>query len=69
MFGNEKDAENLFEFLNCQHENIKSTLEKQSNKLLSFLYLSNMKETVFQHQFIERKHQLGCLHSFIVLHQ
>ena len=37
MFGNEKDAENLFEFLNCQHENIKFTLEKESNKFLSFL--------------------------------
>ena len=23
-----------------------------------------MKETVFQHHFTERKHQLGCLHSF-----
>ena len=23
MFGNEKDAENFFEFLNCQHQNIK----------------------------------------------
>ena len=23
-----------------------------------------MKEIVFQHQFIERKHQSGCLHSF-----
>ena len=37
MFGNEKDAENLFEFLNCQHENIKFTLEKESNKFLWFL--------------------------------
>ena len=23
MFGNEKDAENFFKFLNCQHQNIK----------------------------------------------
>ena len=28
-----------------------------------------MKETVFQHQFIERKYQLGCLHSLVILHQ
>ena len=37
MFGNEKDAENLFEFLNCQYKSIKFTLEKESNKFLSFL--------------------------------
>ena len=39
MFGNEKDVGNFFEFLNCQHENIKFTLEKESNKykFLSFL--------------------------------
>ena len=69
-FGNEIDEENVFEFLNCSHKNIKFTIEKESNKFLSFLkFLSKMKETVFQHHFIERKHQLGCLHSFIVLHQ
>ena len=37
MFGNEKDAENFFEFLSCRHKNIKFTFEKESNKLLSFL--------------------------------
>ena len=37
MFGNEKDAEHFFEFLNCQHKSIKFTLEKESNKFLSFL--------------------------------
>ena len=37
MFGNEKDAENFFEFLNCRHKSIKFTLEKESNKFLSFL--------------------------------
>ena len=30
MLGNEKDAENFFEFLNCQHQNIKFTLEKEN---------------------------------------
>ena len=64
MFGNEKDAENFFEFLNCQHKNIKFTLEKESNNFCHYLILlSKMKETVFQHQFVERKHQLGCFHS------
>ena len=37
MFGNEKDAENFFEFLNCHHKNMKFTLEKESNNFLSFL--------------------------------
>ena len=37
MFENEKDAENFFEFLNCQHKSIKFTLERESNKFLSFL--------------------------------
>ena len=70
MFGNEKDAENFFGFLNCCHKNITFTIEKESNKYCHFLiFLSTMKETVFQHQFIERKHQLGYLHSFIVLYQ
>ena len=27
-----KSAENVFEFLNCQHENIKLTVEKQQKK-------------------------------------
>ena len=59
IFGNKEGAENFFEFLNCQHKNIKFTLGKESNR-----------EIVFQHQFIEeKKHQLGCLHSLIALHQ
>ena len=70
MFGNEKDAENFFEFLECHHKNIKLTIEKESNKFLSFLdNLSKMKETIFLYQSIDRNHQLGCLQSFIVLHQ
>ena len=70
MFGNEKDAENFFEFLHCRHKNIKFTSEKESNKSLTFLDILIKNEgNRFQHQFIERKHQSGCLHSFIVLHQ
>ena len=37
IFGNEKNAENFFEFLNCRHKNIKFTIEKESNKYLSLL--------------------------------
>ena len=29
MFGNEKDADNFFEFLNCLHKNIKFTRKNQ----------------------------------------
>ena len=49
----------------CMFEN-----EKDAENFCHFLmFLSKMKETVFQHQFIERKRQLGCLHSLTVLHQ
>ena len=34
---NGKDAENFFEFLNCQHKNIKLTIEENNTKFLSFL--------------------------------
>ena len=37
MFWTEKDAENFFQLLNCQHQNIKLTLGKENNKILSFL--------------------------------
>ena len=30
IFENEKDAENFFEFHNCQHNNIKFTFEKEN---------------------------------------
>ena len=37
MFGNKKNAENFFEFFNCQQKSRKFTLEKEGNKFLSFL--------------------------------
>ena len=37
IFCMEKDGENFFEFLNCRHENIKFTIEKENNKILPFL--------------------------------
>ena len=62
-----RDAEKFFEFLNCRHKNVKFTIEKESNKYLSFFDILIKNEgTVFQHQFIERKHQSGFFHSFIV---
>ena len=44
IFGNEKNAENFFEFLNCRHKNIKFTIEKESNKYLSLLDILMKKE-------------------------
>ena len=44
VFEYKKDAENLFEFLNCQYKNIKFTLEKEKNKFLSFLDILNKNE-------------------------
>ena len=37
MFGNEKDGGMFFDFLNCRHKNIKFTIKKESNEVLSFL--------------------------------
>ena len=37
LFNCESDAENIFEFLNTQHPNIKFTFEKQVNKQILFL--------------------------------
>ena len=70
MFGNEKNAEILFEFLNCRHKNIKFTIGKEGNKFLSFLDIRIKNEgNRFSTSVIERKHQLDCLHGFIILHQ
>ena len=37
VFGNQKDVEKFSESFNCQHKNIKFTIEKESNKYLSLL--------------------------------
>ena len=48
-FGNEKDGESFFELLNCRHKNIKFSIEKNNFFFCHFLiFLSKMKETVFQ---------------------
>ena len=52
MFGNEKDTDNLSEFLSCQHKNIKFTLEKRTINFYHLLiFPSKMRETIVQHQF------------------
>ena len=37
LFNNEHDASFDFDFLNSQHDNIKFTMEKESNNILAFL--------------------------------
>ena len=66
------DAENVFEFLNFHHKNIKFILEKESHKCLSLLdiFIKNegnrFSTSVYRKK---KKYQLGCLHSLVILHQ
>ena len=65
MFGNEKDAENFFEFLNCQRKNIKFTLEKESNKFLSFLNILIKNEgNRFSTSVYRKKTSIGLFTQF-----
>ena len=58
MFGIERMQEIYLKF---NIKKTKFTHGKESNIFLSFLdILIKNEKTVFQHQFIERKHQLGC---------
>ena len=67
MFRNEKKiyAENLFEFLNCQHKSIKFTLEKESNKFLSFLNILIKNEgNRFSTSLYPKKTSIGLFTQF-----
>ena len=65
MFGNEKDAENFFEFLNRQRKNIKFTLEKESNKFLSFLNILIKNEgNRFSTSVYRKKTSIGLFTQF-----
>ena len=66
MFGNEKDAENFFEFFNCLHKNMKYTLEKESNKFLSFLdILIKNKGNRFPTSVYRKKTSIGLFTQFL----
>ena len=71
MFRNEKDAENVFELLNCWHKNIKFFIEKESNKFLSFLdILIKNEENRFSTSVYRKKASIGLFtqfHSFTPL--
>ena len=71
MFGNEKDAENFFEFLNCRHKNIKFTIEKENNKFLSFLdILIENEGNRFSTSVYRKKTSIGLFtqfHSFTTM--
>ena len=65
MFQTEKNAENFFEFLNCQHQNIKFTLEKENNKFLSFLdILIKNEENRFSASVYWKKTSIGLFTQF-----
>ena len=60
IFENKKDAENFFEFLTYQHKNIKFTIEKEKNKILSFLdILIKKKGNRFSTSVYQRKTSIG----------
>ena len=62
MFGNEKDAENFFEFFNYQRKNVKFNLEKESNKFLSFLDVFIKNEgNHFSTSVYQKKASIGLL--------
>ena len=65
MSGNEKNSEKFFEFLNCQHKSIKITLEKESNKFLSFLDILIKNEgNRFSTQLYQKKTSIGLFTQF-----
>ena len=65
MFGNEKDGENFFELLNCLHKNIKFTIEKENNKILSFLDILIKNEgNRFSTSVYRKKTSVGLLTQF-----
>ena len=65
MFRNEKDAENFFELLNYRHKNIKFTIEKESNKFLSFLDILIQNEgNHFSTSVYRKKTSIGLFTQF-----
>ena len=65
MFGNEKDAEYLFEFFNCQQKSIKFTLEKESYKFLPFLDILIKNEgKPFSTSICRKKTSIGLFKEF-----
>ena len=62
MFRNKKDAENFFEFLNCHDKNIKFTLPKENNKIVS-----KMSQKIgFVSYLIQRSFKVSS--SYIIFH-
>ena len=65
IFENEKDAENFFEFHNCQHNNIKFTFEKENIPFLSFLYILIKNEgDRFSTSVYQKKTSIGLILQF-----
>ena len=59
LFKTEIEVEKFYSFINCQHPNIKFTLEKEHNKTLPFLdILVNSNENKIETSFYYKKHIL-----------
>ena len=70
MFGNKKVQKISLKSLTVGIKIKNLLLKKNEIYFCNFsIFFLKMTETVFQHQFIERKYQLGCLHGLIVWHQ
>ena len=72
-----KSAENVFEFLNCQHENIKLTVEKQkkkkdqnifANAFVKTLILTLHRLSVYLYRIYERMKNLIYIHTSKKIH-
>ena len=67
MSGNEKDGQNFFEFLNYRHKNIKFTIEKEDNKILSFVdILIKNEENCFSTSVYRKKTSIGLFTQFSI---
>ena len=66
LFNNEQDALLFFNFLNSQHNNIKFTMDKESNKMLAFLdvYINNKDPSNLLMSVYRKKTFTGLLTNF-----
>ena len=66
VFNNENEAPLFFNFLNSQHPNIKFTMEKETNRILSFLvvYIDNNDPSCLKTSVYRKKTFTGLLTNF-----
>ena len=65
MFKNEIDAEQFNNYLNSKHSNIKFTVEKETNKFLSFLdFLVKNEVSTFTTSVYRKKTSIGLFTQY-----